>query len=416
MADYTTNYSFPFPEGEDDVAVHSDISGLARAVDQRIHSQFVSHGQRVTAVESSVSSLDQDVVDLENTMLPRSEAEEYGIPGEKGDPGPQGKQGIPGVEAVPADEAVAAYLGGDDTHTRTMADSMYPSRSEFIPVKDLAEAATLRNADETVEGSWTFSKGHTNLSNTAKVGVHRTFDRSKGDLFTSEVWLEMRVSSQASTNQNPPGYNIASLVMVEDGEHSEQYQGESAKIDFVSNRFRMNRRLEIMMGNGTGRATLSSGSHPGNQYARLSLHNASYPRLDLYGPDNESHNSSRKNLMVLDGARLDIHSNGTSAQRWEGESLDGLSQRLEVSQLGQGHQVIRGFYDGQNVGQIQWYPEDMSLRLIAGNRIILMNSVQARSNIEFSSSAFGPVLRSPGNKLFRIKVSDNGSITTEEVL
>lgn len=53
MADTTINYGFPFPEGGDRVAVHSDVANLAKSVD----AQALATGSRIDAAEQGIKGV-----------------------------------------------------------------------------------------------------------------------------------------------------------------------------------------------------------------------------------------------------------------------------------------------------------------------------------------------------------------------
>lgn len=69
MADNTINYGFPFPEGGDRVAVHSDVANLAKAVDA--HARVT--GSRIDAAEQGIEDARFD-----RTATPLSESADLG--------------------------------------------------------------------------------------------------------------------------------------------------------------------------------------------------------------------------------------------------------------------------------------------------------------------------------------------------
>ena len=67
MADTTTNYGLPFPEGGDGVVVHTDIERLAKRVDYAVSTEIQSHAQQV---QDTYGHLPDDVAEHERKLEP----------------------------------------------------------------------------------------------------------------------------------------------------------------------------------------------------------------------------------------------------------------------------------------------------------------------------------------------------------
>lgn len=97
---------------------------------------------RLELQENKLSRVQQD-------MLPRSEAEQYGIEGPDGPQGEQGPPGIPGPGAVPADDAVAAYLTTKGAKTQQAADARFFRQGTLSVSVDQFGAVGDGNTDDT---------------------------------------------------------------------------------------------------------------------------------------------------------------------------------------------------------------------------------------------------------------------------
>lgn len=266
--------------------------------------------------------------------------------------------------------------------------------------------------DATISGDWKFSRGITGEVNRSRLAVEREYSTANGDLFDSTARLEFSMRGQQATSQNPPGYSCASLSLFENGDNGAQYQGESARMLLISNRILFNRRLEVDMG-GSGRANLRSGVEPGHQYAELGLHNASYPRWTIYGDQNESHSGNRKNVAVLDGARLEVRRSQPIAQSWIKTDNINADQRVNMELADTGHMELYAEYNGQRIGGVRFNADASTVELRATNGITLHDHTNALQDITFAANR-GPVIQSPNGTRHRIVVNNDGTLTTEE--
>lgn len=298
------------------------------------------------------------------------------------------------------DAAVAAFITSDGTASNDAAKGI----SESIVSKVMQD-------DQTPEGDWTFGRGITTEGGRARLAVERDFSTANGDLYSAKTRLEFAIRDQAATTQNPPGYSYATVSLIEDGENGSQYQGESARMALISNRILFNRRVEVSMG-GPGRAILSAGIHPGEQYARISIHNASFPRLDVNGPNHEG--SYGKNEIVADQAIVRVRkpSSSTTSQYWEFTDGSGANQELQVAQFTNGHTIIRAFHGGASGGGIRFQHTDGSVRLYGQEGGIQLNSkTLATEDVELSAGK-SVILRSPNGTRYRLTVSNTGALST----
>lgn len=432
MADNTTNYALPYPTTRDGVVVHADIERLAQRVDSALHPAI--NQARDAAIQDATTKygdLPQRVGGLEVDMLPRDEAEQYGIEGPEGPEGPAGPRGLPGVNAVDNDEAVATYINALDSQTRQALEALTFGRGQTYvqdtpPVEPNADDVWITpddgvwhtydtgqwvahdrlhaDQDERITGQWVFLH---------PMAVEREFSTTNGDLFDSTTRIEMAVRDQQGTAQNPPGYSMATVSLIEDGDNAPHYQGESARMALISNRILFNRRVEVDMG-GSGRAVLRSGTTPGSQLAEIGLHNASYPRFTVYGDQNESHGGNRKNMGVLDGGGLLVYRANELAQQWHRTNAQDVELAANMTLSDTGHVELSADYNGDKVGAVRFEPTDMSLELRAAGGVVLNDQTLARQDLTFDPNR-GPVIQSSNGRTHRIVVDNDGTLTTEEV-
>lgn len=317
------------------------------------------------------------------------------------------KAALDGATPLPEPEALVIRDSSGRIYIEPPEDPAHPTNRGYVD----GEIIGVLQDNQTAEGDWTFSRGVTTEEARAKLGVARDYTTDNGDLFNGTARVEISLRAQQATSQNPPGYSMGTISLIENGENGAQYQGESARMALISNRILFNRRLEVDMG-GSGRATLRAGTAPGEQYARMSLHNASYPRLDLSGVD---HSGTYKDTVLVDRGTLVVVPvpGSTTTQMWDNRDSSDIRQQLHVSQFGAGHQTIRAFHDGVVGGQVSFQPSDGSLRLRGANGGVHLNSkVTATEDIELSAGK-NVIAYSPNGTRYRITVSNTGALSAE---
>lgn len=292
------------------------------------------------------------------------------------------------------DTSVASVISQPDTQTRGALEGALDARY------------AQPGQDETITGDWTVSKGQTTAEDRPRFGLERKFVQgADGALYDSDTRLEMRISEQQSTTQAPPGYSMAEIALIDtnSGIHP-IVSGESAVMAILSNRFRFNRRLEVMRG-GRGRATLDSGTNPTDEILSLKMHNPITPEFRMYGPGHPTDDAGMAHLIE---GRLRVEyspAQTTTVLQLLGKDSSSRTQDVRVNQYQDGTQSLDFRLGGTLIGSVSGHASSNRLRLSSSNGVEVTGG-----DMSFDASR-GPVLRSPDGASWRVTVSNTGALS-----